>query len=376
VFEHTNVSEKESLLVDESTSGGGTSINYDSNKSEVSLNISGAAEASKVVIRQSKIRSSSSVNKSYTAVCCGIIGGSSVGYTKRIGLFDDNNGMFFESDNTDFNVVVRSSTTGSVVDTKVSQSSWNLDKMDGTGNSGLNIDRTLVQTFIIDYSIGGLIRFGFMVKGEPIYCHEIGSSNLGLTLNMSSISLPIRFEIRADSSQATDESVIELFSSIIEEGEDKRELVSVSRRATSLSVSNSSDFHNVISLRLNQGFLGSKIFAESISLISTSSVTYAWYLVLNPSISTGSFTWFRVGDHSIDYSTSSVTLVPTNSNTLASGVGSSSNTLKEKITEYINEHVAIGSKIDGTQDVVTLCVQKLSGTTSTYYGSINLRETK
>ena len=54
---------------------------------------------------------------------------------QRVGYYSANNGIYFENDSGNNYVVLRSSVTGNVVETKVAQSDWNIDKFDGTGYS-------------------------------------------------------------------------------------------------------------------------------------------------------------------------------------------------------------------------------------------------
>jgi hypothetical protein len=92
--------------------------------------------------------------------------------------------------------------SGAVVVTKriqqrFAQSSWNIDKCDGTGPSGYNVDLTKMQMLYIDYSWygAGAIRFGFKnQRGEVIYCHRIPNSNLRTKAYMRSGNLPARYE--------------------------------------------------------------------------------------------------------------------------------------------------------------------------------------
>jgi hypothetical protein len=82
-------------------------------------------------------------------------------------------------------------------DTKYPQSSWNLDKCDGTGPSGYNIDLTKMQMFYIDYSWygAGFIRWGFRgPNGDVIYCHKIPNNNVNTEAYMRSGNLPARYE--------------------------------------------------------------------------------------------------------------------------------------------------------------------------------------
>jgi hypothetical protein len=82
-------------------------------------------------------------------------------------------------------------------DTKYPQSSWNIDKCDGTGPSGYNIDLTKMQMFYMDYSWygAGFIRWGFRgPDGNVIYCHKIPNNNVNTEAYMRSGNLPARYE--------------------------------------------------------------------------------------------------------------------------------------------------------------------------------------
>ena len=82
-------------------------------------------------------------------------------------------------------------------DTKYPQSSWNIDKCDGTGPSGYNIDLAKMQMFYIDYSWygAGFIRWGFRgPTGDVIYCHKLPNNNVNTEAYMRSGNLPARYE--------------------------------------------------------------------------------------------------------------------------------------------------------------------------------------
>ena len=83
------------------------------------------------------------------------------------------------------------------IDTKYPQSSWNLDKMDGTGASGYNIDLSRMQMFYIDYSWygAGFIRWGLRAAdGKVTYCHKVINNNINTEAYMRSGNLPARYE--------------------------------------------------------------------------------------------------------------------------------------------------------------------------------------
>jgi len=86
------------------------------------------------------------------------------------------------------------------VDTKYPQSSWNIDKCDGTGPSGYNLDLTKMQMFYMDYSWygAGFIRWGFRgLDGNVFYCNKVINNNVNAEAYMRSGNLPARYESEA-----------------------------------------------------------------------------------------------------------------------------------------------------------------------------------
>ena len=83
------------------------------------------------------------------------------------------------------------------VDERYPQSEWNLDKFDGTGPSGYNVDLSKMQMFYIDYSWygAGSIRWGMRAtNGKVTYCHKIVNNNTNSEAYMRSGNLPARYE--------------------------------------------------------------------------------------------------------------------------------------------------------------------------------------
>jgi len=92
----------------------------------------------------------------------------------------------------DGNVIV-----SKTVNYRVPQSSWNIDRCDGTGASRYNLDLGKMQMWYIDYSWygAGAIRFGFKnSRGEVIYVHRMANANLRTEAYMRSGNLPARYE--------------------------------------------------------------------------------------------------------------------------------------------------------------------------------------
>lgn len=115
--------------------------------------------------------------------------------TRRWGYFDEDDGLFFEVSGTTVNVVLRSSTLGTEL--RIPQSSWNGDKLDGTGVSGMTLDLTKASFYWIDYAwLGvGTVRFGVLAPdGSRWACHTFENPNAHAVAYMRTGSLPIRYE--------------------------------------------------------------------------------------------------------------------------------------------------------------------------------------
>jgi hypothetical protein len=111
---------------------------------------------------------------------------------KFAGYSTGGNGIEFQQDGTTVQIVKYSGT--SLGNITVTQSNWNLDKLNGTGPSGITLDLTKVQVLVIDFSglYGGRVRVGFMLNGKIIYAHEFLNSNLSGFPSFQSLNLPIR----------------------------------------------------------------------------------------------------------------------------------------------------------------------------------------
>ena len=119
------------------------------------------------------------------------------------GSFDDLNGIMFRLDGTNLQVVLRSNSSGSVVETVVDQENWNGDRLDGSFDKVFNLSRqtidiTKMSLFWMDFQWmgAGRIRFGVELGGDRVTCHEIKNANQNFVPYMQTGSLPLSYEIR------------------------------------------------------------------------------------------------------------------------------------------------------------------------------------
>ena len=172
------------------------------------------------VIRQTKEYFRYKPGKSQLIILTGVLGDTKSNVRRCMGYFDDNNGVFLEDNGTNLGVTVRSNTTGTPVETRVAQADWNLDKMDGTGNSEVTLDMSKAQIFFIDLEwLGvGRVRCGFFVGGKPIYCHEFLHANIKDEVYMTTANLPVRYELENTGTSASQTDMKQICSTVISEG--------------------------------------------------------------------------------------------------------------------------------------------------------------
>lgn len=217
VFENTFQYSKMPLIWGESTVGSATSIH---SPNESIINMSVTTASGDKAIRQTHKYFRYQPGKSHLVLLTAVLNSTKTNLRQRLGYFDPNNGIFFESTSEGIAVVQRSYASGGVVDTKILQSNWNLDKLDGTGLSKSVLDPTKSQIFAIDFGwLGvGRTRLGFFIDGKLIYCHEFYNSNNISTVYMSSANLPIRLEIENLGITSSSSTLKQICTSISSEG--------------------------------------------------------------------------------------------------------------------------------------------------------------
>jgi len=206
-FGALNVSAKKVLGVYESSSGsyddlfsvgttvGGSNV-YDDIAHGMLLQVDGTNGASvKRTTNRYHYYLPGSANMYIGTLACGDTG--KVGNYRKWGAFDDEDGVYFSLEGTTIYATIRSSTSGTIVETKIAKSSWNEDKLDGTGLSGMILDITKINIWWIDYQwLGaGRVRFGvYAPDGSRVVCHHVENAGANALPYMRTGTLPIRTE--------------------------------------------------------------------------------------------------------------------------------------------------------------------------------------
>jgi hypothetical protein len=304
----------------------------------------------------------------------GVIGSPATGITRRIGQFDANNGVYFESGPTALAVVIRSNTSGSPVNTSVTQNNWNIDKLDGTGVSGITLDASKSQIFTIKYQwLGvGSVTYGFNFHGVFYPCHRVDNSNTLTTVYMSMASLPLRYEITNDGTGGV-ASIVHICCSVISEGGavDPGNTLAISRDAP-LTTLNNNSYYPVMAMSHQSGRYMINVNIDKIDIFCPSNAVYVFKLLLNPTITGTALSFTNLTNSAImyDISRTNATTV-SGGTTLLSGIGDSTTNVALAIRP---QTIRLGRTIAGVDDILVLAVSRITGTAEAFYASIVWQE--
>ena len=319
------------------------------------------------VIRQTKSYIRYQPGKSQRILMTGVIGAKKTNVRQRLGYFDVNNGVFFEQDSSNLKVVRRSYVSGVAVDDAVNQSAWNIDKLDGTGASGVTLDMSKAHIFVIDLQwLGsGRVRFGFSINGVIYYCHQLPLANVLTSVYMTTANLPVRYEIENTGTTASNTDMIQICCSVQSEGgfEDDKGIthsasngisaISVTTRRPILTVRPSVTFNSIT----NRGII---IPLEVELYAQTNSAFYE--IVYNGTLTGASFV--NIGSNSIgDYDVSATTI--SGGEVIDSGFIVASASARGNIATSAKSKLVLCNDYDGTNpDRISVVVTSFSGTSS------------
>lgn len=149
-----------------------------------------------------------------------VLGTPDAGVIKRVGYYDDQDGILLQLDENGPAFVRRSSVSSSVVDVEVRQVEWNIDRLDGTGRSGIALDLTKAQLLTMDlqWLSAGRVRIGFDIGGSIIYAHQFLAANVLDVPYMKTAVLPVRYEIHRTTAGSVSSSMKQICSAVMSEG--------------------------------------------------------------------------------------------------------------------------------------------------------------
>lgn len=291
-------------------SGGAVNHNVDDSSAELIVN-----SASDTVLRRSRRRMSYQPGKSLLLLSTFTMAPGDPELTQRVGYYDDEDGIFLEEVNGTYNIVLRSSVSGSVVEQRVPQTEWNGDRLNGIeeeSTSGYVLDLEKSQIFWSDFEwLGvGSVRCGFVINGSLIVVHTFHHANAITGTYMKSANLPVSYEIIASASFSGTATMKAICCSVISEG-GYEAIGQASVAGTDLAGNDTitaNTFVNLITIRLSD--LSAIAVITGLDVLNVSNADFEWGLFRNATYAGASF-GTTIGNVSYDVTEANLTAIGT-----------------------------------------------------------------
>lgn len=366
------------ILFEQITSGAGAAISHDTTNRCALLTFASTPATGKAYMQSYEYLPYQPGRSQLIFVTFNMIAGVA-DVLKFAGYSDGNNGIEFQVNGTTNQFIIYSDTT--LGDETVTQANWNLDKLDGTGPSGITLDITKTQILVIDIQAlyVGRVRVGFDIGGSIIYCHEFLHANLALHPYIQSANLPVRCGMTCTATVSTTMNFI--CSAVMSEGgtEDINNFGYTFQQDTGAISVTTSGTH-MLSLRPKTTFNSitnrTRVAYIDVEIYNAGNQPVQWQLCIGQAIS-GTTTY---NDVNTSYSSTEYNILGTLSGSptviidggyVASSGGAKGVTNTSIVSRYpITLNQAGAARALGT---LTLKATSLSGT-QTCYASIKFRE--
>lgn len=364
IFDAKQVYDNQPLLFTTHTEGSGSTL-YAQAKAATTLNCGAATGRA---LRQSKRYFNYQPGKSQLIFTTFNMNGPCENVTKSTGYFDDNNGVFLRLTSAGAAAVIRSNVSGSVNETVVTQANWNIDSLDGNGPSGLTLDLSKVHILVVDFQwLGvGAVKVGFSFGQSIVYVHQFEQANIGTTVYMQTPNLPVRWEVQSSAAPGVGLATMDaICCSVQSEGGVSPLAVQRTGSRGVVGASANTTLQSMLSLRLKSAFNRATVFPLNGSVVTTDTgVDYYGQLVLNPTFGSA-LTFSGVTNSPVELSDTVTTV--TGGTVIGefygiSGAPGKSGGAAITTTADLNSVLALASDYAGAQDVVTVAVRTLSGT--------------
>ena len=285
--------------------------------------------------------------------------------SRRAGYFDGTNGIYLEQTSTGVQLVL-ASTTGNGTQT-VPQNSWNIDKLNGSGPSGLILDLSKVQILAISLQAlyAGRVIVGFDINGILWPVHAFVHANLITTPYIANASLPVRYEVR--STGASSGTLSALCASVMSEGGNnlaaipgrtfaaaRTTVLQVNARLPLLSI-RAKAFYNSLP---NTGIILANTF-------SASSSAQPIYLELVRNATLTAAAWANVDANSTAEFDVTASALAGGSTVYGVVIGSGAGATQMPIDANLLDRLVIAATpLLNTQDILTICATSLAGNTN------------
>lgn len=344
----------QSLYWDTSASNGGTStINLD----KVSAEIKNSTGSSDTIIYRTYRYYEYSKGRQQSFFFTVNPHGKVSGVTKEFGCFDDKNGAFFRIDGTTASFVIRSSTSGSPVETVVAQANFNKDKADGTTASGIDMGNwDKYNLFYIQFSwLGGnALEFGIFDDGARKIFHRFAFANVGAVAYTQSGHLPVNVQMTNTSVQGSQPQIDFSCVAIFNNGRQSNlgDVISVDTGANEVTINTTETV--LASIRMKSTENRASIKPIGFDLLSPSGNSTLYYKVVIGGTFTGD-SWTAIPESIAEGLDSYTTF--TGGQIIQSGYVQAGGS--RDIQEILSD-LYLGRKIDGSSQPLSLVTRTIS----------------
>ena len=294
---------KDNGLWNTSTASGGAAV-FSPTEGLVNLNVNTTSGSQ--VLRETAKVFSYQPGKSLLVMNTFVMAPAQTNLRQRVGYFGTENGIYIQLNNNTTSFVERSLSTGVVTETVVNQSSWNVDKLDGTGSSGvvLNIDKAQIFFMDIEWLGEGTVRVGFVIDGIFIICHKFNHANLITSTYITTATLPLRYEITNTGVTANPSTLKQVCSTVLSEGgyelRGAQQAIGIPITAPK-TFAVAGTYYPMVGIRLLSTRLDAVVIITAVSLLGIGNgKNYAWRVVQSATITGG--TWTPAGvDSAVEY---------------------------------------------------------------------------
>ena len=295
---------------------------------------------------------------------------------QRAGYFSNTNGFFLEQDSSSVYLVKRSFSTGALVETKIPQSQWNKDLLNGTGPSGYTLDLSKAQILFteIEWLGVGSVRMGFVIDGQFVIAHQFDHSNRTKNTYITTASLPIRYEIENTGTTNFSSNLAQICATVISNGGYERKTESwTATRTYGIVPTVAPSWAPVVSIRMAPGRTDSVILPLDLSITGDGNNTvYEWALLRNANVQGGAWETHVDSSGNTQFKSNATSIVSGTGVQIQSGIFSSTAQSAGAFSELgdFRFDLQLGRDQNEVSDTVTLAIRYLTGTAGTAYGSI------
>jgi hypothetical protein len=286
-----------------------------------------------------------------------------LGLRQRVGYFSRKNGIFLErlGDQTFF--VLRYEFNGSVAEIRAPQSEWNIDPLDGTGDTSLVLDLTKSQILWMEIEwLGvGSVRAGFAYNGNFITAHQFDHANFKTSTYMRTASLPLRYEIENMATNNQNSIMKHICSVAISNGgfDDRPERQNISRE-----MAVGTTLVPVYAIRMAEGREDSVIIPGPDQIVPTAAGNFKFFLLRNPTLTGGTYVLYGKGNVEFNLSATAVSGGEVLQIGYATGTNQTSSPAEILGNDRFDLQLGRTNSDTPVSDVICLAIQTLSGNSS------------